>query len=350
MKWAWLFALGILIMVPSAPAVPGRPAKKAQANAPRLSPKVRKAIQAGVHYLLVQQKTDGSWEIDDFSIRRRGGWTALTLLALLNAGVSPEDRSAKKGLAWLRSVEPTMVCVRSLQTMVFVAAGQKADKVRIQRNVDWLLKARVYDDVRALQGWSYTLARQPPDNSNSSFAVLALFAAHQAGAKVPEKVWQEIRSLYLRTQQMNGGWGYAEHHNKMSLLTMDTAGLCGLLIGGKGLKMPPDIQTKNGKAILVGKKKPIKPVRKALALIGGGHYAIALNNRIYYNLYGLSQLGRLSGLHFFGNNQWYKDGCNFLLKEQDRQTGCWPAQGEMFDQWPVVNTSFALLFLASPPK
>jgi hypothetical protein len=349
MKWSVMIALGILLSVPSLPALPIRPDKQPLAKAPRFPPEVRKSIQAGVNHLRRLQRKDGSWEIDDFSVTRPGGWTALTLLALLKARVAPNDPAVEKGLTWLRKVDSKFVYVRSLQTMVFVAAGQKKDKVRIQKNVDWLLKARIMDG-KTLLGWTYTLARQSPDNSNSSFAIRALYDAHQAGVKVNKNVWTEIRSLYLRTQLKDGGWVYARHHNNLSYLTMDTAGLCSLLIAGKGLKLPPEIHQQNGKAILVGKNNPIKPIRNALTLIGGRHYAIELTNRTYYNLYGLSHLGRLSGLRFFGRHEWYKDGCKFLLKEQDQVRGCWPVRGQQFDKWPLINTSFALLFLANPPK
>jgi hypothetical protein len=344
-----IIVAGLVLLSSHAYAVPAKAQKKQQAKAPVLSPEVRKAIQTGIKYLRKAQKSDGGWEIDDFSATRRGGWTSLTLLALLKAGVKPNDKVIQRGLGFLRMQEPAYVYVRALQTRAFIAGGLKQDRARIQANVNWLVKVRIADDKNLL-GWTYTAARQAPDNSNSSFAISAIYAAHQAGFKVPNNIWKEIRDFYLRTQQKDGGWVYSRHHNNISYLTMDTAGLSGLLIAGKGLKLKPEIQHKNGKAILVGKQKPIKAIADALQLIGGRHFDIALPNRVYYNLVGLSELGHLSGLRFFGNNEWYLMGTGFLLKEQDPKRGCWPGRGQQFDKWSLINTSSAILFLARPPQ
>src|SRR5438874_5481366 len=77
---------------------------------------VRKAIQAGVRYLRDQEKGTGNWEgVDKASVGMRGGWTSLALLALLNAGVAPEDPIVERGLRYLRQVEPQHTYVVSLQ-------------------------------------------------------------------------------------------------------------------------------------------------------------------------------------------------------------------------------------------
>ena len=157
---------------------------------------------------------------------------ALTpLLALLNAGVPPEDKMVKKGLEYLRKLDSDKTYVRALQTMVFAEAGQKEDSERIQQNVDWLLKARIKNGGD-LMGWTYTQARSAPDNSNTQYALLGLHAGRTAGARIPRQVWREIQAFYKNTQLPGGGWIYARHHNNHPYLTMDAAGLCGLLISG----------------------------------------------------------------------------------------------------------------------
>src|SRR5262249_39428481 len=64
----------------------------------------------------------------------------------------------------------------------------------------------------------------------------------------------------------------------------------------------------------------------------------------YYYLYGLERAGRLSGLRFFGEHDWYREGAELLVHEQDRLGGYW--HGILFEEKKVVATSFALLFLA----
>jgi hypothetical protein len=190
----------------------------------------------------VEQGT-GHWEVDGFqSQARHGGWTSLAILALLNSGVKPDDPVIARGLAWLRDVQPTYTYVVGLQTMVFVAAGQKEDRERIQRNVDWLIDARVMDGPD-LKGWWYEKPGSKgmmgkPDNSNTQYALLGLHEANVAGFKIPREVWESIRAYYTRTQKKEGGgigsWGYAYEPNN-GTLTMTTAGLCGLLIAGMDL-------------------------------------------------------------------------------------------------------------------
>ena len=82
---------------------------------------VRRAIHDGVTFLLRQQPIDGTWP--EFH-NQAGGETSLCLLALLNAGVDPDDeQDATRRSGKLRSMNdlPTTYG-RSLQTMVFCRA------------------------------------------------------------------------------------------------------------------------------------------------------------------------------------------------------------------------------------
>jgi hypothetical protein len=311
---------------------------------------VADAIQLGVKYLRGKQLADGSWEIDDFSKVRPGGWTCLAMLALLNAGVPPDDKMIQKGLDYLRQQQPTFTYVRALQTMVYAEAGKTEDGERIQRNADWLIAAAI-ENGGDLLGWTYTGgSRQAPDNSNTQYALLGLHAARTAGAKIPDAMWHKIRAFYLRTQTPEGGWVYARHHNNRSYLTMDTAGLCGLLIAGMELNSGREklVFPRQGSvhANNCGNYQENGPIQRALAWISGPRFDIELSDKVYYNLYGIERAGRLSGQRFLGSHDWYREGCKFLVREQDKKEGCWPGRGVQFDKWPLINTSFALLFLS----
>ena len=58
----------------------------------------------------------------------------------------------------------------------------------------------------------------------------------------------------------------------------------------------------------------------------------------------MERAGRLSGERFFGDHDWYREGAEELVHEQDRFDGFW--QGALFEDSRLVATSFALLFLA----
>ena len=55
--------------------------------------------------------------------------------------------------------------------------------------------------------------------------------------------------------------------------------------------------------------------------------------------------GRLSGVRFFGQNDWYRLGADFLVNKanQNQLSGFWQGNGQ---ENQLVATSFALLFLA----
>src|SRR5262249_6829679 len=53
--------------------------------------------------------------------------------------------------------------------------------------------------------------------------------------------------------------------------------------------------------------------------------------------------GRLSGQRFLAGRDWYREGCEYLIKNQQAD-GSWGGRG--LDGWTNVSTSFALLFLS----
>lgn len=329
----------------------------AQGPAEPLVKKVKTSIAKGVEYLVKHQQPDGGWEElqDDKKIGHyQGGSTALVLLALLNCDAIIDDpilepkrkQAILSGLANLRKIESPKVYVRALQTMALAEA--KADLPLVEANVHWLLDARVYRDGKFI-GWEYENRKgnRSSDASNSQYAMLALWYARQAGVGIKRKVWEEIRDYYARTQNTDGSWIYSIDYGpadeKGPSATMTVAGLCGLLIAGQELNAGREQWLPNGSAKNCGSYDESLPVAKAQQWVNK-HFQIDLQQRAYYHLYGLERVGRLSGLRFFGEHDWYREGCEFITKEQSAN-GAWPSRGG-WDRWPHVNTSFALLFLS----
>jgi hypothetical protein len=305
---------------------------------------VRTAIERGVQFLRDQENGSGNWEVDGASAARPGGWSSLAMLALLNCGVKPDDPVIERGLKYLRTIPPEDTYVVGLQTMVFAAAGRAEDKVRIQRNVDWLVQARVFARGTGMfAGWTYKRKGFGTDNSNTQYALLGLHEGHLAGAKIDRSVWESIREYYIRTQREDGGFGYAAFQNNGPILTMTTAGLCGLLIAGAELNTGRELLQADGSAGNCGQYQENRPVAAALGWVGQ-HFRVDWSHAIYYNLYGLERAGRLTGQRFLGNHDWYREGCQYLVRMQTPD-GYWQSpQGH--DTWKVISTSFALLFLS----
>ncbi len=321
-------------------AVPGRVAESGRKPEP-LVRRVRQAIEDGVKFLRAQERGTGNLENTYESRIVPGGLTALGTLALLNAGVPPDDPLIQRLLQYLRTVPQNQTYVVGLQTMVYVAAGQNQDRERIQRNVDWLIAARHMQGGRLI-GWTYGMGGAGSDNSNTQYALLGLHEGHVAGARIPKEVWQSIQDYYT-DNQVAGGWGY--HLGDAPTPTMTEAGFCGLIIAGMDVNSGLEQLRPDGTVTHCGEYQTNRQLENALALLNQQmprtRDGIGRMNHSFYWLYGLERCGRLSGERFFGEVDWYRLGCEFLVDHQQPDGSWGAAEGH-----PVISASFALLFLS----
>lgn len=318
---------------------------------PKLVDQVRASIEKGIRFLRDQEKGRGNWEVDAESGARKGGWTALAMLALMQSGIPPEDEMIQRGLKYLRGLPPDQTYTVGLQTMVFCLAAQPQDAERIKVNVKWLERSMVKQ--QNIAGWSYTADGALPDNSNTQYALLGLHEALVAGYQVSPDKLRTIRQYFLQSQQRDGGWTY--RGGGFTTMTMTTAGLCNLLICGMDLQAGKAMLQADGSALNCGLYDEIRPVRQALDWIGTNfpgtmnREAVRRLHHVYYGLYGIERAGRLTGQRFIGGHDWYRVGAKYLVNQQ-RGDGSWGyTAGEAatgLDNWPVVATSFSLLFLS----
>jgi hypothetical protein len=333
----------VLMVASAAPA-------QAQQEA-KLVDQVRVSIERGIRFLRDQEKGRGNWEVDAESAARKGGWTSLAMLALLQSGVPPQDEMIQRGLKYLRGLPPEQTYTVGLQTMVYCLAGQPEDAGRVKANVAWLERAMVRHPN--LVGWSYVADGAIPDNSNTQYALLGLHEALLAGHQVSPDKLRAVRQFFLQSQQRDGGWTY--RGGGFTTMTMTTAGLCNLLICGMDLQTGKAVLQADGSALNCGLYDEIRPVRQALDWIGTNfpgrmnREATRRLHHVFYALYGIERAGRLTGQRFFGGHDWYRVGSRYLV-EQQKQDGSWGYQaGEAafgLDNWPVVATSLSLLFLS----
>ncbi|MGL4553996.1 MAG: DUF4159 domain-containing protein [Gemmataceae bacterium] len=346
-------ALALLLAPLALAAVPRPQFRQAEAAAgdDALVEKARNAIAEAVGYLRSQQRaTDGGWD-GAVTGTNNGGWTALALLALLNAGVPPDDPAVQRGVSYLKKVSTNKTYVVSLRLMVFARAA-RAEQELMRADVKYL------EDSLLPDGWTYfrlpdgTL-RGNADNSNSQYALLGLHEALAAGVPVSDKTLKAVRQLYVTSQTRDGGWSY-KPGSRGATLTMTTAGLCNLLIAGEDLTRGRATLRPDGSAERCGVYEDNEPVARALAWLGErfpaelspANAADRLGSP-FYALYGLERVGRLTGQRFFGGHDWYEVGTRYLVSTQ-KADGHWEgASGRgALDYQPVVATSFALLFLS----
>jgi hypothetical protein len=352
--------------------------------------KINEAIARGVAHLKAAQAADGTWSSqfqhsgDSKRFRPSGGLTACALYALSASGVPREDASMQRALEWIRTHPDAFApgsgsatYATSILVLALTRIDAKGLKAMIHHHTASILKGMHSDGM-----WSYPLAPdrgqpprgpgadraawrksgtgfyQIPDNSNTQFAVLALWAAYSlSDYDVPQKAWEKIRQNFLKGQLDDGAWSYRKAPKSPSL-TMTAAGLVSLVYAAAALDECP-------KALENARKHPaIRTGLKTLWRMGrrGGRLAAPYN---FYWLYSLERVGTVLALE---DASWYVEGAQHLVDNQDK-IGAWPKWSPALAanptygvmphktkpvQWSrVYETSLALLFLSRatlPPK
>src|SRR5262249_11426242 len=142
-----------------------------------------------------------------------------------------------------------------------------------------------------------------------------------------------------------GGRGYDPAHNQ-STASMTCAGITSLILTGS--RRYEGLEHLQGETVLeCGRGGFNVNLGKAMDWLAN-HFDVRQNfgngqQWKYYYLYSLERAGRLGGVRFFRQNDWYRLGAEEIVSQQDRLSGFWRGGGQETD---VVATSFALLFLA----
>jgi hypothetical protein len=280
--------------------------------------------------------------------------TSLATLALLTAGEKPSSPAIRGALEFLRNFGPAdlgSTYAISLQTMVYAAAEPERDHLRIAANAKWLEKAQIrrVDQVPWPGSWSYsdTKRAQAGDNSNSHYALLGLQAASEVGVPIDPRVWALAREYWEHSQRPDRSWSYTPQ-SSVSTNSMTCAGISSLAI--TGLHMPKGQEyLRKGKIHDCGKGAVDRNLQAGIDWLEA-HFQVGQNFGAgqqwkFYYLCGLKRAGRLTGIQFFGNHDWYRLGAEELVHEQDKLSGFW--RGALMEQNPELATSFALLFLAN---
>lgn len=308
---------------------------------------VRTSIRQAVEYLLNEQSGRGTWDdMTDYP----GGVTALTTLALLTAGVEPSHPKLEKSLDYLRTLEPNKTYTVSLQTMALCAADPRRDLPIIQKNARWLSQVQITKGPRA-GSWSYPLGDGVGgDNSNSQFAVLALHEAERVGAKIAPQTWQLAADYWKGCQNPDGSWGYQPVEMPGSG-SMTCAGIGAWIICSGKIGQPAAQSTPQGVECCLPPEEDTT-LERALVWMGRNFsvrsnpgQAGAGSQWHYYYLYGLERVGRLSARRFIGDHDWYREGAEFLIGQQDPFSHHWIGRGHSEDN-PHVSTALALLYLS----
>jgi len=331
--------------------------------------------------------------------KMRPGYLALCCYALLKVGVPADDPGMQSALDLIskksrkRRAAQTLY-VPSLQLMAYTAANPE----KYRGEIEPLLK-KIIDLQNPGGEWDYipAMPSNQGDTSQSQYAMLALWAADQAGFEVPLEALERAAGWHLATQHANGGFEYHPRGGKTHGVEpgMTVAGAASVAIArmyifpeskrsvsGNDLadvrRTPKEAPAKRKFGVLKGvdldteelgdgaddseKSDGDKPARDLahdnanfVASIGvgrydqslrgatswmSGHFSVSRSPRFHmYYLYGLERMAALLDLESFGDHDWYGEGSQYLLGTQ-QSNGRWTGtSGE------VPATAFAVLFL-----
>jgi hypothetical protein len=388
---------------------------------------VERAIAQGVNALKAQQQPNGTW------LHAHIGATALAGLTLLECGVPANDPVVQRAAAAVRgqSFNLTHTYSLSLAIIFFDLLGEPADVPLIESMTLRLLAGQTVQggwtyncpgpdeqEMRRLtllvQQRNALVSRQdllPPtadgkrparqlsreiqtrleqirmqrlnnlarpvlgglsdDNSNTQFAILALWVARRHGLAV-EGALAEVERRFRLSQNADGGWSYScpamnpqglrMKPRERSTPAMTCAGLLGLA-AAHGVRNEVALRTeprsKTAPRPNAGPVRPSEPsrdpaIRTALLALSTavGHplgararpQQLQLNlqgGKYYYFLWSLERVALTYGLETLGRRDWYSWGAEILLANQGPD-GSW-SNGE-FNQGGC-DSAFALLFL-----
>ena len=310
---------------------------------------VNTAIDRGVQYLVSMQEADGSWGSDHayFPGDTSGGETALILAALLHSGLKWDHQAIQRGVSYVRQTAPTKYygcCTRLLMEEILLA---RQDGDHIEAATELIL------DGAGHGYWDYP--GDQLDLSNTQYALLGLWLAHQAGVKIPDKVFEKTMKVTMQYQLTDGGWAYfgplqgnmsttASTADQPATASMTTAGLATVLFcydvlsekksGAK--KFEDDVKECMDKAVAWLDRHMVYTENT----IVGGERQNSTDVWYYYFLYNIERLATIADLDLVAGKQWYNAGAAELIKRQ-LPSGGWTTANNP----STTDTAFALLFL-----
>jgi hypothetical protein len=196
-------------------------------------------------------------------------------------------------------------------------------------------------------------AQARTDNSNTQFAVLALWCARKHGVPI-EKAMVLVDKRFHASQMANGGWPYDSVRNATGIGAvpeasgpMTCAGLIALAVSygasntEKSGNLNDDVAVQAGfkyvGRILFQHKEAMYTAPTPASVPN----ALDLRRNLYF-LWTLERVGVIYGVDKIGDVDWYVWGADTLVKTQ-LADGSW--KSNFASSAPEVNTSLALLFL-----
>jgi hypothetical protein len=378
---------------PKASAPPGAENQRPAPDQRRIDDAIRKAKE-----FLLANRLGGHWE-SALDPEHSVGLTALCALALVEAGVPREHDVIRLATSYVRSSLKTLNQANLPNNYSLCLAVLLLDKVCQDGDTDAIIKALAVRvaaaQVQQHGGWSYNCPQlsdaefrewldfleksehkpigdevlrrlgepgpKPVDNSNTQFAILALYKGwhHHAPATYPLLVAER---RFRRTQADDGGWGYGAESggSRESTPSMTAAGLLALALGYSAANEAGVTIVRSAAKFDAGDagrggaagKPPVEslPLEKDPQVLAAQEYLVnAMRTRtaktighFHYFLWSLDRVCMMFGWEKeIRGFDWYGWGASWLIETQAGD-GSWSSD---FQSGPIADTAFGLLFL-----
>jgi len=294
---------------------------------------------------------------------QQAGESALIALALLKSDVPKDDPSVLACFKRLRERFPSSVYKpertngHDVYEAAVIAMALSNLDLESRRNDLAQVTKYLIQRQKSNGSWDYDY-RENGDTSISQYAVLGLWEAENAGARVPPSVWDRAAQWFLSSQESSGGWRYhSDETTSPETVSMTAAGVGSLLICRRQLvevgRNRPEfsrllIPLNAGDFVTDYEvKTPFKQIDRAISA-GFGFLSRQFTTQpspifgpsIYYGLYGIERIGALADTATLGRVDWYERGRQYIHSTQSGQGSWSSAHGE------PMNTVWAILFLS----
>jgi hypothetical protein len=314
------------------------------------SAQVDQALIKAKQYVYSQHK-NGSWEkepkqdpksTDKLVASQWGGQTALAVYALLAGGENPNaEPKLAEGIDFLKKAKIGGTYALGVRCIVWLLLPETPETKGLMRRDAQALQAMMKTQGNAKGFYDYDARGNSYSLSRAQYAVLGLWAAAQSGVEVPADYWRRVEAAWVGAQESDGGWQYQKGgRGYPTTAGMTAAGVATLLVAQEHLL-----------AVSAGHcdGNPLHPaIDRGLAWLDQNFGTVASEQEYerdypFATLYAVERVGVNSGLKYFGRNDWYQKGSDYLVRRQNKD-GSWKAGSSYFGALP--DTCFGILFLA----
>jgi hypothetical protein len=307
------------------------------------------ALARAKKFIYAQQKGDNFEQKMNAPWIQETGHTALAVYALLAAGESHQDPRIAKAIEYLEKTETKGIYATGVRCLVWNALPPTDDvKAAMKKDMNYLL-ANVIKEGRGKGFYDYNGGGKSYSHSRAQYAVLGVWAAANSGQEVPRSYWDLVEKAWIVDQDpKSGGWAYqAIAEDKRHGITpgMTAVGVATLFITQDFLHPNEGINCRGNTRNA--------PIERGMKYMIDNFDKIGTSERYseydfpYATLYAVERIGVASGQKYFGTNDWYEKGADWLIKVQTKtgkNEGMWFAPKTLCT--PLHDTCFGTLFLA----